>query len=53
MGKMGDTWKGVETSTRTGETYQGLTMGGSIKEDILFWKPGQQERIFFKYWTAF
>jgi hypothetical protein len=28
-------------------------MGGSIKEDILFWKPGQQERIFFKYWTAF
>jgi hypothetical protein len=23
-GKMGDTWRGVETSTRTGETYQGV-----------------------------
>jgi hypothetical protein len=23
-------------------------MGGSIKEDIVFWKPGQQERIFLK-----
>jgi hypothetical protein len=26
--------------------------GGSIKEDILFWKPGQQERNILKYWTA-
>jgi hypothetical protein len=29
--------------------------GGSIKEDILFCKPlepGQQDRTFFKYWTA-
>jgi hypothetical protein len=26
--------------------------GGSIKEDILFCKPGQRERIFLKYWTA-
>jgi hypothetical protein len=26
--------------------------GGSIKGDILFCKPGQQERIFVKYWTA-
>ena len=25
MGKMGDTWRGVETSTRTGETDQGVT----------------------------
>jgi hypothetical protein len=25
-GKMGDTWKGVETSTRTGETGQGVTV---------------------------
>ena len=24
-GKMGDTWRGVETSTRTGETDQGMT----------------------------
>jgi hypothetical protein len=26
--------------------------GGSVKEDILFWKPGQHERIFLKYRTA-
>ena len=25
MGKMGDTWRGVETSTMTGETDQGVT----------------------------
>ena len=25
---------------------------GSIKEDILFCKPGQQQRIFLNYWTA-
>ena len=25
MGKVGDTWRGVETSTRTGETDQGVT----------------------------
>ena len=25
MGKMGDPWRGVETSTRTGETDQGVT----------------------------
>ena len=25
MGKMGDTWKGVETNTKTGETDQGVT----------------------------
>jgi hypothetical protein len=25
MGKMGDTWWGVETSTKTGETDQGVT----------------------------
>ena len=32
--------------------YVRYVYGGSIKEDILFCKPGQQERIFFKYWTA-
>jgi hypothetical protein len=26
MGKMGDTWRGVETRTRTGETDQGVTI---------------------------
>jgi hypothetical protein len=25
MGKMGDTWRGVETSTKTGKTDQGVT----------------------------
>ena len=25
MGKMGDTWRGVETITKTGETDQGVT----------------------------
>jgi hypothetical protein len=25
MGKMGNTWRGVETSTRTGKTDQGVT----------------------------
>jgi hypothetical protein len=25
MGKMGDTWRGVETNTKTGETDQGVT----------------------------
>ena len=25
MGKMGDTWRAVETSTKTGETDQGVT----------------------------
>ena len=24
MGKMGDTWRGMETSTKTGETDQGV-----------------------------
>jgi hypothetical protein len=32
--------------------YVSNVYGGSIKEDILCWKPGQQERISFKYWTA-
>jgi hypothetical protein len=27
MRKMGDTWRGVETSTKTGETDQGVTQG--------------------------
>ena len=26
MGKMGDTWRGVETITKTGETDQGVTV---------------------------
>jgi hypothetical protein len=26
MGKIGDTWRGVETSTKTGETDQGVTL---------------------------
>ena len=26
--------------------YVCYVYGGSIKEDILFWKPGQHERIF-------
>ena len=26
MGKIGDTWRGVETSTKTGETDQGVTV---------------------------
>ena len=30
MGKMGDTWRGVETSTRTGETDQGVTIDGNL-----------------------
>jgi hypothetical protein len=25
MGKMGDTWRGVEISTKTGETDEGVT----------------------------
>jgi hypothetical protein len=25
MGKLGDTWRGLETSTKTGETDQGVT----------------------------
>ena len=32
--------------------YVRYVYGGSIKEDILFWKPGQRERIFLKYGTA-
>ena len=32
--------------------YVRYVYGGSIKEDILFWKPGQKETIFLKYWTA-
>ena len=32
--------------------YVRYVYGGSIKEDILFWKPGQRERIFLKCWTA-
>jgi hypothetical protein len=28
IGKMGDTWRGVETNTRTGETDQGMTGRG-------------------------
>jgi hypothetical protein len=31
--------------------YVRYVYGGSIKEDILFRKPGQHERIFLKYWT--
>ena len=30
-----------------------LCLWGSIKEDILFWKPGQHERIFFKVLDSF
>jgi hypothetical protein len=26
MGNMGDTWSRVETNTKTGETYQGVTI---------------------------
>jgi hypothetical protein len=32
MGKMGDTWRGMETSTRTGETDQGVTV--NITKDM-------------------
>jgi hypothetical protein len=32
--------------------YVHYVYGGPIKEDILFCKPGQQEKIFLKYWTA-
>jgi hypothetical protein len=32
--------------------YARYVYGGLIKEDILFCKPRQQERIFFKYGTA-
>ena len=32
--------------------YVCYVYGRSIKEDILFWKPGQHERIYFKYWTT-
>jgi hypothetical protein len=33
MGKMGNTWRRVETITKTGETDQGLTLFSSL---ILF-----------------
>jgi hypothetical protein len=31
MGKMGYTWREVETSTKTGETDQGVTTEGPMK----------------------
>jgi hypothetical protein len=32
MGQMGDTWRGVETSAKTGETDQGMTP--SVRKQI-------------------
>ena len=32
--------------------YVCYVYGGSIKEDILFWKPGQQEMVYFEDRTA-
>ena len=40
MGKMGDTWREVETSTKTGETDQGVTgreTGQSIIGTLLYY----------------
>jgi hypothetical protein len=34
------------------QVYVRYVYGRSIKEDILFWKPGQHERTFLNYWTA-
>jgi hypothetical protein len=31
MGKMGDTWRGVETSTKAGETDQGMTINSDMR----------------------
>jgi hypothetical protein len=36
MGKMADTWRGVETSTLIGETDQGVTMAVVISAAVLF-----------------
>ena len=41
MGKMGDTCKGVETSTKTGETEQDMTMVGNGNE--IEWKGEEVE----------
>ena len=35
MGKMGDTWRGVETSTKTGKTDQGVTPNKNLKSTII------------------
>ena len=34
MGKMGDTWRRVETITKTGETDQGVTMMTFLKNKL-------------------
>jgi hypothetical protein len=45
MGKMGDTWRGVETITKTGETDQGVTTWSAIanesspeKKPVRWWR---------------
>ena len=36
MGKMGNTWRGVETSTKTGETDQGMTVAPQGSNSSLY-----------------